>query len=244
MKISYGHPTTSQLVDKAILERAQNQPPRKYIGGSSLGKECDALIWFNYKTPVNTNDPRIQRIFDVGHALEPVVVGWLKEAGFQIYDKDENGNQFEVKDGVMQFHIDGVITGLPESKKPHLLEIKTAKHKRFEEYQKNGVEKSDPEYYGQVQVYMYKFNLERCLFVMLNKDTQDLYFERINLEKMKAKYLIERGREIGAMNERPERKYPSRDFYKCRWCAHRDTCWIDGGTSENTEELSAVDSSK
>lgn len=242
MKIPYGQPRTSDLVDQAILKRAQSAKPRNYIGGSSLGKECDALIWFNYKHPVPTDDPQKQRIFDVGHALEPVIIGWLKEAGFTVYEKDENGKQFEVVDGKTKYHIDGVIVGLPESKKPHLLEIKTAKDKRYKEYKEKGVQKCDPEYYGQIQVYMLKFELERCLFVMMNKDTQELYYERLEFNKMEATYLVNRGKEIGEMNERPERKYPSRDFYKCRWCAHRERCWIDSGAPEEGEKLPNVDS--
>lgn len=241
MKIPYAS-TTASLVDKAIYERSKNQPPRNYVGGSSLGKECDALIWFNYKFPEPTDDPRIQRIFDVGHALEPIVIGWLKEAGFEVYEKDENGKQFEVIDGKLKFHIDGVICGLPESSKPHLLEVKTANEDRFEDYKKKGVQGCDPEYYGQVQVYMLKFNLERCLFVMLNKNTQELYFERLALNKMEAQFLINRGHEIGEANERPARKYPSREFYKCRWCAHKEKCWIDAAPSEASEELPSVDS--
>lgn len=240
MKIPYGHSTTQKLVDEAIYKRSQNAPSRNYLGGSSLGKECEALIWYNYKFPIKTDDPRKQRIFDVGHALEPVVVGWLKEAGFTVYDLDENGKQFEVVDGEMQFHIDGVITGLPESPKPHLLEVKTAKDDRFKKYKKEGVEKADSEYYGQIQTYMLKFKLERCLFVMLNKDTQELYFERINLNKMEATFLVERGREIAGKTERPIRAYPNKEFYKCAWCGYRDRCWIDGASPNDNEELSEV----
>lgn len=241
MKIPYGI-TTASLVDKAIFKRAQLAKPRNYIGGSSMGKECDALIWFNYKFPVPTEDPRIQRIFDIGNALEPVIIGWLKEAGFTVYEKDTDGKQFEVVDGKTKFHIDGVIVGIPESKKPHLLEIKTAKDSRFEEFKKKGVKGSDPEYYGQIQVYMLKFELERCLFVVMNKDTQELYFERLELNKMEATFLVSRAKEIGEMDERPERKYGSRDFYKCRWCAHRERCWVDSGAPEEIEKLPIVDS--
>lgn len=217
--------TTFSRIEQAILERANKEPSRDYMGGSILGIECDRQLWYSYKRPWRVDDARVQRIFDMGNIIEDYVVQLLKDAGIQVFDKDKNGDQYGFVDGKIAGHTDGILLGLPESSKPHLFECKSANEKSFKELQKKKVKGWKPTYWAQIQVYMQKLRLERCLFVCMNKNTQELYIERVKYDKHVANHYLLRGKEIANMETKPERKYPSKTFYKCKFCNYRDDCW-------------------
>lgn len=210
-------------IDRYLVEQMKKQPKRSYLGGSIIGKECDRELWFCYHQPILNQDPRIERIFHLGHLLESYVISLLKHSGYQVFHIDgENDTQFCFEDEEIAGHIDGVII-LNET--PHLLEIKSANDKRFNEMQKKGIEISDPVYFGQVQVYMRKMELEVALFVAINKNDCSLHFEIIKLNKMYADSLVKRGKEIARSLDKPERKYKTKAFFKCKFCNYSEKCW-------------------
>jgi len=65
---------------------------------------------------------------------------------------------------------------------------------------------------------MLKMGLENCLAVVINKNTCELYFERIKLDKKYAERVILRGKEIAKFDKKdiPIRKYSKSTFYKCK----------------------------
>lgn len=223
MKIPGALHTTLALIDQAITKRAEMRESRNYMGLSGIGEECDRKLWYSFHQPVKILDPRVNRIFDTGNAFEALVIKWLKEAGFEVLT-DENG-QYGGEDEMLAWHIDGVIRGLPESDKWHLLEIKSAKNDSFKKFVKDGLKKTNINYYVQCLTYMEKESLERALFIVVNKDTQELYTERIKSNKMEALFYINRAKEIARMESEPERKYKSSSFYLCKFCPHSDKCW-------------------
>lgn len=216
--------TTLSAIDKAIEERAESHASRSYMGLSGIGEECDRKLWYSYHQPRKTTDARVNRIFDTGNMFEDLVIKWLKEAGFKIYEPPK-GEQFGGSDEMLAWHIDGVIEGLPESSKPHLLEIKSAKDSSFKKFQKEGCEKANINYFVQCLTYMEKEGLERALFIVVNKDTQELYMERIKASKMEARGYIERARDIAKSEIEPSRKYKNSAFFKCKFCDWREECW-------------------
>lgn len=216
---------TLKLIDDAILARSKKEKSRDYMGGSILGTECDRQLWYSYKRPWKVDDARLQRIFDMGNIIEDYVVELLKDAGITVFDKDANGEQFGFVDGKIAGHSDGVLVGLPESSVPHLFECKSAKSTQYKKVEKVGVAKWNEKYWAQVHVYMQKLKLTRCLFVVMNKDTQELYLERITYDRHVANHYLLRGHEIAAMEEEPQRKYNSKTFYKCKFCNFAKECW-------------------
>lgn len=214
-----------KLIDDAIVKRAESKESRDYLGLSSIGTECSRELWYSFHQPEKITDPRLNRIFDLGNKIEDYLIELLREAGLTVYTHDENGNQFGIVDGLLAGHIDGVVVGLPESTKPHVLEFKSAKDSRFKEFVKNGY-KSDAKYWAQVQTYMYYMKLENALVVIMNKDDCNLYFERIKLDKKFAERKILRGKEIAEMTDDiPARQYTKPTFYKCKFCNYNEKCW-------------------
>jgi len=213
----------ARLVDEALLKDVKEH--RTYMGVSGIGVECSRQLWYSYFRPKAVDSAKVIRIFGMGHALEPIIIGWLKKAGLTIFTEDSKGEQFGFEEGVIAGHIDGVVLGVPFALKiPHLLEIKTANKFRFQEFVKNGF-CSDEKYKAQVHVYMYKMKLTRCLAVVLNKDSQEIYYEIIELDEFYAISILNRAKEVAELEEMPGRKYPNKSFFKCQYCNWKQECW-------------------
>ena len=213
-----------KLIDQAIMKEVGEQSPRSYMGASGLGEPCDAKLWFSYKFPKTIDDPRIHRIFHLGHNLEEVMIKYIRSAGVTLHTHDEDGNQFGFKDGIIAGHIDGVIE-LPDG--PMLIEFKTFNTKRFGAFKKSGVKESDPKYYTQVQIYMGKMGLNNCLFMGMDKNDCNIHLEIINHDPIEEHWAVNRGKEIGNRNERPDRKYGHKSNFNCKMCSYRQECWTD-----------------
>lgn len=55
------------------------------LSASQLGEECLRKLWFlsrGYEVEVSEE---LQRVFDIGRALEPVVVKWLRRMGYEVF---------------------------------------------------------------------------------------------------------------------------------------------------------------
>lgn len=212
-----------KLVDEAILN--QERIERDYLGASLIGTECDRQLWYSYHQPLPIDSAKTLRIFDVGHELESLMIKWLELAGLKLFTVDSNGEQFRFTDGKISGGCDGVVKGLPgDEATPYLLEFKTANDFRWKAFVKDGF-CSDEKYKAQIHLYMLKFNLKKCLAVVLNKNTQEMYYEVIDFDEFEAQTALNRGKAIVAMEEMPDRKYPSRSFFKCAFCNYKEVCW-------------------
>ena len=227
----------NDIVDSKILEQYNTQEKRSYLGASSIGDECIRKVQLQYMHEDQKVSAKQVRTFDIGHCLEDLIIQWLKIAGFQLKTRDKNGEQFgfSVAGGKFAGHVDGIILSFPEEfpdkpKGPSLLEIKTMNHKSWNDTQKRGVLVSKPVYYSQVQLYMAYLELDRCLFVALNKDTSDLYFEIIPFDPGMAQKYSDRAVQIIKATENNE-LLPcvsgDSSFFLCKMCGFRDHCWKD-----------------
>ena len=133
---------------------------------------------------------------------------------------------------------------LLESDKPHLLECKSAKDSRFKEFVKKGIKEVEPKYWAQIQTYMHYMELERCLYVIYNKDTSELHIERFEYNAMEANYYVNRAKEIAAKEEEEtERKYKGTcgtELTKSR-AGHEKSCLNMGGPSSKAKYSSSTD---
>jgi CRISPR/Cas system-associated exonuclease Cas4 (RecB family) len=211
-------------IDDAIIARADSRASRKYLGASSLGEVCDRKLWYSFHQPTKILDARVNRIFDLGNLIEDYLVKLLRDAGYTVHDKDEEGKQFGFEDGIIAGNSDGVIVvdGVPM-----LLEFKSYNTKRFAELKKSGVQSSDPKYYGQVNVYMKYLELDQCLFIAMDKNTSELYFQTVKYDPIEAHYLVNRGKGIAEeLNvENISKKYSHISSFGCKFCDYRKICW-------------------
>lgn len=224
--------TTLAAVDRHI--EARRVKPRRYLGMSELGDECSRRLWLKFhKAPPEKFSARILRLFDMGNLIEKRVIRDLKKAGFQV-----TGTQAKFKDGKLQGHCDGIVEGLPESKKPHILEIKSANGKSFKEFEKKGVvgHSLGSKYGSQLQLYMHYAKLDRALFIVECKETSARYQERIRYDKTEALKLVEKANAIIEAKTPPRGISDRPDWFLCRNCYLNTNEWcrrewrIEGGT--------------
>ena len=225
----------NDIVESKILKQYNTQEKRSYLGASSIGDECIRKVQLQYMHEDQKVSAKQVRTFDIGHCLEDLIIQWLKIAGFQLKTRDKNGEQFgfSVAGGKFAGHVDGIILSFPEEfpdkpKGVSLLEIKTMNHKSWNDTQKRGVLVSKPIYYSQVQLYMAYLELDRCLFVALNKDASDLYFEIIPFDPGMAQKYSDRAVQIIKATENNE-LLPcvsgDSSFFLYKMCGFRDHCW-------------------
>jgi len=205
------------------------QKPREYLGASIIGHPCERYLWYTFRHCCRPDfDGRMYRLFDTGNHEEARLVADLRAIGCEVHGGDEAGQQFAVSavGGHFSGHMDGCVLGVPGAEKTwHVAEFKTHNSKSFSKLQKEGVEKSKPQHYTQMQVYMHLSGMTRALYLAVNKDTDELYAERVRHDKQFAESMIERAERIIDATTPPERISDRPDFWQCQFCEAKSICF-------------------
>jgi CRISPR/Cas system-associated exonuclease Cas4 (RecB family) len=214
------------------------EPQRPYLGASAIGKPCLRQHWYSFRwsKPAEFSG-RLYRVFQSGHLQEPRVYDDLRAIGCTVYDLDPvTGRQWTFTEptggGHFKGNADGILIGLPQAPKaPHVLEIKTASAKMFAEMQKSGVKKAKPEHYAQMLMYM-KWSIDlfkedgcrKAIYFVVNKDTDDIYTERIEYNKDEAQAIIDKALAIITATEPPTGISQDPSWYECKFCDYHSIC--------------------
>lgn len=223
-------------------KRGDAEPQRGYLGASIVGHECDRYLWFTFRGLVSPEfSGRLYRLFQTGDLEEARFVAELRGIGCEVIDTDPStGEQLEVNalGGHFSGHMDAAIKGIPEAPKTwHVGEFKTHNAKSFARLKKVGVRASKPQHWAQMQAYMGHTGMTRALYLARNKDTDELYGERIKFDAPAFKALMERaGRIIRAIGT-PDRCATRPDDFRCKWCDAFALCW---GVDQKGEEPDAA----
>lgn len=223
--------TETQLVDSIYrsIELEEARPLRlARIGASSIGEECLRALWLDWRAYASsTFDGRMLRLFQTGHLQEERIVQDLRRAGLEVWDKQENGEQFTYNDDTGHFvvKLDGVVRGVPGAEKTaHTLEVKTHNLKSFTELEKKGVEKAKPMHYYQMQAGMLFSGIERALYVALCKDNERYYVERVRPDEDAFRLIQQKLDSLVNFNTAPTGLSEDGSFYACKWCDMRAAC--------------------
>lgn len=223
---------TVRAIYTAREKEGRAEEPRRYLGASIIGHECDMYLWLMFRGVIAQKfDGRMFRLFERGRREEAEFCRDLRSIGCEVWEKDENGNQFGISflGGHFRGHCDAIVRGIPEAPKtPHVVEMKTHSSKSFANLVKEGVKKSKPMHYAQMQIYMHGLGLEDALYFAVNKDTDDLYTERVKFDKTEAERLMERAKCLIGGYE-PMRCATREDDYRCKMCEARMVCWHKTG---------------
>lgn len=219
----------ADAIDAAV---AAAETPRdgNTLSGSIIGKPCDRELWYGFRWAVEPESfsGRMLRLFNTGHVEEARMVAWLRLAGMTVDAVDPaTGEQFEVwyLDGHGHGFTDGRVTGVPGAPvTPHLLECKTHSEKSFAEVKKHKVRVAKPEHFAQMQIYMHTTGLTRALYLAKNKNTDELYSERIAYDAEFALNLLARAERIRDASTAPPRISDNPGSYNCRLCKKTEVC--------------------
>jgi hypothetical protein len=208
----------------ALIDAAHEvkEEPRPHLGASAIGHECRRWLWYSFRWSVIEQHPgRIKRLFRRGHREEDTIKSDLRAAGVDVRTAlhiDYGAHVGGTPDGIAFY-------GVPEApKKKHVLEFKTHSLKSFKELEKNGVEKSKPLHFAQMQMYMLGTGIDRALYVAICKDDDRMYVERVRFEKERAEHLIRRAHGVTLSDEAPERISQDPSWYACKFCPAHSMC--------------------
>lgn len=214
---------------------------RTHLGLSEICTECPRAAWFSfrkvYKKPI---EPRIMRLFQRGHREEFFFTQLLRGVGIKVWEDDPStGKPFKVSE--CEGHLKGTMDRVGRDfkklyttlKKAFLIEFKTSNNKRFNALVKEGLKKSNPTYFGQVQGYMgLQPKLGGCLFMSVNKDTDEIYIEWVTPDSDALQHILQRAEDIINATSPIDRISKRKSFWKCKMCDFKDHCHDKGKKSD------------
>ncbi|NBT33633.1 MAG: oxidoreductase, partial [Rhodobacteraceae bacterium] len=183
-------PESQHTTANAIVRWYESKPQehRPHMGASIIGHACNRYIWNTWRWVLTPEfQGRILRLFDTGKREEARLLEELRGIGCEVWDTDPaTGDQWRVSacNGHFGGSLDGVAKGLPEAPKTAaVLEFKTHNDKSFMDLCKVKVQGAKPQHYVQMQVYMGLMQLDRALYMAVNKNTDDVYCEWVHFDK-------------------------------------------------------------
>jgi hypothetical protein len=223
-----GSPTVAAI---DAYHEAKNDPwPAIRLSGGTIGKPCERELWFTFRwvDAPERHSGRMLRLFETGHREEARLIADLRNAGVAVFDRDpETQKQYSetALDGHFVAKPDGICTGIVEAPVArHALEIKTHSSKSFAQLTKHGVAVAKPEHVAQMQACMGLLGLERAFYLAKNKDTDELYAERIHFDAAHFAALMAKAERIIRADDPPARISDNPEAFACRFCKHKPVC--------------------
>ena len=224
MEIPEAENSIVALIDKHHESKAE--PPRGHLGCSQLGHACDRWIWLSFRWAVQPKFPgRILRVFRRGQNEEATIVSDLRAIGMDLRMTGTKQQRVDLGSHVSG-SLDAIIeSGVPEApKKRHIAEFKTHSKKSFDDLAKQGVQKSKPEHFVQMQLYMHGTEIDRALYVAVCKDNDEIYTERVRYVKEVAETFIRRGHYLAQSDRMPPPISTDPSWYQCKFCDAHEFC--------------------
>jgi CRISPR/Cas system-associated exonuclease Cas4 (RecB family) len=219
---------TRDAIYRSYEVREEQEESRGYLGASLIGKPCERELWYSFRWALKVKfEGRMLRLFQRGHNEEHVFNAELKAIGVEVRSVDENGEQFKFMTigGHFAGHCDGFGIGYPEAPKTeHVNEFKTSNDKGFQKLIADGVKKTKPVHYAQMQIYMYYFGKTRAFYFVSNKNDDEIYTERVNYDEKYALDLLSKASRIINAVETPKRISDSPAWFECKFCDYYKIC--------------------
>ena len=238
------------LIDEGINACAEK--PRKYLGCSAIGGECERAVQIEYahahaasrnagrdagcSSSACPFPARVRRIFERGHDVEDRAARWLRQARLLLVTEDPlTGGQFGVSflDGKLLGHADGILAcwqgeGEAPLDLPALWECKCLGHKYVTQARREHIRRSHPKYWYQMQLYMMGLHLERGLITCVDADTMEMYHELVPYDEGEAEKMLRRAERILQATDAGEllpRAETTPASAVCRMCRVAKLCW-------------------
>lgn len=223
------HATAAKIF--AHYERNAETGNRPHLGASLIGRQCERFLWLTFRwADIQNFSGRMLRLFETGQLEERRLVANLRAIGVEVHDTDPSGQQWRVSavGGHFGGSMDAAALNVPEAPKTwHVAEFKTANQKSFDDMTKQGVQKSKPEHFAQMQAYMGLTGMTRALYVMVNKNTDDLHVERIEFDEDEFQRIMDRAERIVKAAEPPLRISKDPSWWQCKNCLFSPQCHGD-----------------
>lgn len=227
------HELINEFYDDSTLKLLREKEPRGHLGASQIGSNCIRSVFLNFRwiAGIKDHSPRLLRLFERGKNEEKIIKDIL-EAGNCKIDSDYK-HSFSDFDGHYGGECDGVLnienTVLQEitNETRILLECKTTKDGQlFNKYRTNDLLSANFKYFVQVQTYLKELNLEYCLFVVVNKNTDEVILKLIKKELKISDYASQIAKDIIYAKKVPDPLISgsNKDHPECYTCDLNKQC--------------------
>lgn len=197
------------------------QPRPRGFHPSEISK-CQRAIFYSFTEEASNPwlNPRIKRIMDNGNYMHARFTRYFEQMGIlEAADVPLPANVYGVVgtiDGIVK--IDG---------ERYIFELKSAKNEKFKSIDKL---LTDTGYLQQSLLYMYFMGIPRVIFLVENKDTQELAERILYLKDYEAELgavlvLLDKMQLFVDQGITPDRKCTSRSFWLAKGCLYRDLCF-------------------
>lgn len=217
-------PSTLRAIQRA-LEEGHDDWESVGVPAGNIGWECDRQIWLAFRRASKPEDIdwKKRRIFERGNIEEDRLIDLLKLIDCEVWGQQD---KVRAAGGHLRGKIDGRVLNLPEAAKTeHIVECKSSNEEAFKKVVKEGVKLGKPEHYATFQFYMYGLGITRVLYMMSNKNNEDLHIERVEYDPAFAMRMVARIERIVNMDEPPSRLCTKRDDFRGLFCRQQEVCW-------------------
>lgn len=211
---------------------ARAESPRPHLGASVIGQPCTRQLWYGFRwCTQEAFSGRMLRLFERGQREEEIFARELRAVGVEVHTLDpRTGAQFRfsVLGGHVGGSMDAALRGILEAPATwHVGEFKTHNAKSFAALQAKGVQAAKPAHYAQMQLYMHWSGMQRAFYLAVNKDTDDLYAERVRYSRDTATALEGKAQQVVQSAEPPFRISQDPAWYECKFCPAHALCHGD-----------------
>jgi hypothetical protein len=207
---------------------------RGYMGCSVVGHECNRYLWNAFRwIKEEVFSGQMMRLFDTGHREEERFILYLRMIGFTVEEIDPNTNkQYRVY--FASKHGSGSCDGLGAFPTRYglkldginlLFEFKTANAKSFAKVFNTGYRDAKPVHWSQTCQYGYKFQATHCVYMMKNKDTDEIEVDIEELNWEFGKRELEKAEGLIVLPTPPPTIRDSSMAFPCSYCWYKQNCY-------------------
>lgn len=213
----------------AIANKNKKSWVRRHLGASQIGTPCKRALWYALhwcSIPSSASDGRILRLFETGQLEEERIITNLKDIGVCIESTQAYYHDAEYP--MISGSCDGIAYGFKEYPEERvLLEFKTSNTKSFKCLCQNGIKEEKYQHYVQINLYLLWSGLKRALYIVVCKETDELYAEWVEFDADVANKELNKAKEILLAQKLPDRieTAKSEASMPCRFCDYKDICW-------------------
>src|SRR5215475_193032 len=219
----------NDAIERAVATVAEL--PRPYLGASIIGHECARRTQFDWWCKP-TLAARTREIFDRGHYFEERARRHLMAVGFKFAPPEALA--FDAAGGALRGHADGIVIHGPDLPGayviyPFVWEHKCTNAKNWRAVERDGLEKTFPQYAVQVALYQAYLNITNpALFTVTNADTCEWLHFFVPFDAERAQLWSDRAANIIAATRADEllpRGFSDPEKFPCKQCPHKERCW-------------------
>ena len=213
----------------------------KVLRASKAGFPCTRNLWYSVNDVKGIIGSHTQKIFDVGTCLEPLIVDWLRDAGWEVEYNPGSQNaelafELPVKGGKITGHPDCFISR-PEY--GHVLaDIKTMNDASFRRWKREGTLKNKPQYVDQLHIYAMGaiwagYTVDKLAVVGVNKNNSDLFIDFFDFDEKRFADIRRRATQVFTAEQAPEENCPAENWC-CKYCEYSHLCEIFRASQNDT----------